>query len=135
MRQLVQFSRAEVRSEHVWLERLSLPCVLETALEALASLPDDQLLVAAEAAQLPAAVGCLPAAARAGPLGALLRRLSAAGSEPALRLAADMFRDLYTAGESNAVTVSFFLDLVSVVWWISEVNIHTEPCPLHRFYI
>ncbi|XP_043236027.1 uncharacterized protein LOC122388723 [Amphibalanus amphitrite] len=103
VRQLVQFSRAEVRSEHVWLERLSLPCVLETALETLASLPDSQLLAAAEAAQLPAALGSLPAAARAGPLPALLRRLSGVGSEPALRLAADMFWDLYTADVAPVV--------------------------------
>ena len=87
----MQFSRAEVRSEHVWLERLSLPCVLGTALEALSSLPADQLLAAAEAAQLPAALSCLPAAARASPVLRLLRRLSGLGSEPALRLATEIW--------------------------------------------
>ena len=94
----MQFSRAEVRSEHVWLERLSLPCVLETALEALSSLPADQLLAAAEAAQLPAALSCLPAAARASPVLCLLRRLSGLESEPALRLATEIW-EVYDEGE------------------------------------
>ena len=88
--------------------------MLETALEALSALPANQLLSAAEAAQLSAALSCLPAAARAGPLPVLLRRLSSVGSEPAVRMAADLW-ELYTEGELAMFPITGALTFYSCV--------------------